>query len=58
MSTGGARDYKWLGRTGRDIWIEKHKSKKLGWDIQVPRVTGHPAGAHECSSCPLLHSQT
>lgn len=58
MSTRGARDYKWLGRTGRDIWTEKRKSKKLGCDIQVPRVTEHPTGTHECPLCPLLHSQT
>lgn len=48
MSTRGARDYKWLGRTGRDIWTEKRKSEKLGCDIQAPRMTGHPAGTHEC----------
>lgn len=58
MSTRGARDLKWLGRTGRGIWTEKHKSEKLGWDFQVPRVTGRPAGTHKCSACPLLHSQT
>lgn len=58
MSTRGARDYKWLGRTGRDIWTEKRKSKKLECDIRVPRMTEHPAGTHECPLCPLLHSQT